>query len=440
MDNDILSRIYNVIPSGSLHMIELLKLTSIKYSADIDSAAMTCGMYPELLLNKGFIETYCKTDEHLFMLIMHELYHLILGHTKLFVRHDEIDNIAFDAVINSMLCKMFPKKCYTSFFTNINSDSDPIGSILRPIGEKTPNNVRPLLEKLYNSDQGTYYDVYKYIAKMFKTNKIDAKDGKPVFLGNHDVNNSVINPTLKELLDGIISKWPKELTITGRDLGGNVEDKIFGEYKKERKEEIKMKRLLKKAGINIGYIYNDRISMSNCLENINTFIPNYKDRSTLTKSYFYNRQLLYKKEEYINTLTKENKSNTIVYLDVSGSVDNDIKKMASLLLIPYKNKEIKLYTFSTVVNETTYKDFKQGKYKTTGGTNIECIFKHFFELNKSKRGKKILILTDGYVGRLKDSYLDMIRKERIEVYVGLFGECKKDIMEEYSKYMEEFNI
>ena len=42
--------------------------------------------------------------EIFFLLILHELYHVILGHTRLFSRVSPIDNIVFDAVINSMLC------------------------------------------------------------------------------------------------------------------------------------------------------------------------------------------------------------------------------------------------------------------------------------------------------------------------------------------------
>ena len=45
----------------------------------------------------SFIDKYCKTDEHLFMLVMHELYHKILGHTTLFGKTTIIENIVFDA-------------------------------------------------------------------------------------------------------------------------------------------------------------------------------------------------------------------------------------------------------------------------------------------------------------------------------------------------------
>jgi len=55
--------------------------------------------------HKGFLDKYCQDDEDLFLLILHELYHVILGHTRLFPRFALIDNIVYDAVINSMLSR-----------------------------------------------------------------------------------------------------------------------------------------------------------------------------------------------------------------------------------------------------------------------------------------------------------------------------------------------
>ena len=74
-------------------------------------------------------------DAHLFMLVMHELYHVILGHTTLFPHATEVRNIVFDAVINAILCSLFPKPEFTSFFTDYNpSDKMPF-ALLRPKGE-----------------------------------------------------------------------------------------------------------------------------------------------------------------------------------------------------------------------------------------------------------------------------------------------------------------
>ena len=35
-----------------------------------------------LLFNRQFVDEHCRTDEHLLMLLMHEMHHLVLGHTS----------------------------------------------------------------------------------------------------------------------------------------------------------------------------------------------------------------------------------------------------------------------------------------------------------------------------------------------------------------------
>ncbi len=88
-EEKIKERLFSVIPTSSLHMMEFLKLMNVRLVDDkeTETAAVTCTSRPELLLNKKFIDEYCKTDEHLFMLVIHELYHIVLGHTQLFKRH-----------------------------------------------------------------------------------------------------------------------------------------------------------------------------------------------------------------------------------------------------------------------------------------------------------------------------------------------------------------
>ena len=66
------------------------------------------------------------------MLVLHELYHIILGHTRLFPRVTQLHNIAFDAIINSMLCHQFKDPVYLEFFQKINSWKRFPARLLRP--------------------------------------------------------------------------------------------------------------------------------------------------------------------------------------------------------------------------------------------------------------------------------------------------------------------
>ena len=441
--NDIATikrRLFSVIPTSSLHMMEFLKLMNVRFASDEEtkSAAVTCTSRPELLLNKAFIDTYCKTDEHLFMLVMHELYHVILGHTHLFKRHTEIDNIAFDAVINAILCRMFPGEEYVSFFNSINSDAVFPGCILRPMGDETPARFLPILKNLYLSNAGTYFEVYECIVVEFKK-MIDKGQLDYVLLGNHsDSSYEENNPLLKKMLDDMISKWPRELVVNGRDQGGILEDRKLQFEKAERRNHNKMIRLLRKAGVIQGAVSKRKTSTQYVKEDALLPIPDYKDRTLLAKSLMYNQPLLYNSSLISPKVTRDSNVQTLVYLDVSGSVVNDINKFASLLLQPYKNKECLLFVFSTVVEPVTYTDFRKGNYKSTGGTSLDCIFNHYFSLPKRKQTKKILILTDGETGEPTNKHLQLIKKNRLEVYCGLFGSYTKDDMSSIVKYFEEF--
>ena len=432
----IKQRLRNVLEVGSLQMFEFIKLMNIRFTDEIDSAAISCSSRPELLLNKEFMEKYCKTDEHLFMLIQHELYHVILGHTKLFTRHTVIDNIAFDAIINAMLCRMHPKKEFVSFFENINPSNSFPGALLRPMGSNCPKELIPLLRILYETNTGTYFDVYQQIAK----NLSNFEGLSFVLIGNHKENSEINNPFIKKIVEKVVEKWPKQFTITGRDLGSESKYEIARLIDPDVVERRKMRKLLLKSGIsNCG---SSLLKAKNQLskEECQTFIPSMKDRLVEAKKEMYD-SLLY--QGYFDTYKVASESNlkTLVYLDVSGSVKEFIGKMLPLLLKPYKRKECELFVFSTEVKEVTYKELLNGKYVTTGGTSINCVFKHYFSLPKKKQTKRILLLTDGYVGEVSSDYVQRINKTNTKVYCGLFGDSiYKDDLKPIAKEIEVFNL
>lgn len=75
---EIISRIYSVVPKNTIWMDELLKISSISFSEKIETACTNLET-KEMILNENFINEYCQSDEHLLMLILHELYHIIMG-------------------------------------------------------------------------------------------------------------------------------------------------------------------------------------------------------------------------------------------------------------------------------------------------------------------------------------------------------------------------
>ena len=448
-ENEILNRLYNVIPVGTLHMQEMLNLMSIKLTRDVkitNSACITCEIRPTLYLNIDFIDEYCKTNEHLFMLVMHELYHKILGHTTLFKKHTLIDNIAFDAIINAMLCKEYPSEEYISFFKNLNSSRKMPECLLRPMADDTPSEVRILFDDLYYKNSGTYYEVFLLLKKEIEN---ALKDKNIILIGNHnglgdlidgkvfstEDNDDLNDKMLGEFIDEIISKWPKPPDILrGRDKGLNLhKERIISE--REMKMQKNLRTLLKKANIITGVNEQYKKSFKETDFMIETFVPNFLDRTFVVKNELLKSVLLFNKNEKLTKPAREDKVKAFVYLDVSGSVYLDLKRIMPVLKKLVKKKEIEMYQFSTKVTETDYDDFVNGNVNTTGGTDVNCIFKHYFEIKKCKRPDKILILTDGYVGKINDDYINDLKKDRVKVYVGLFGGYYFDNLKDVAKLM-----
>jgi len=89
-------------------------------------------------MNPDFVDRWAGTPEKLLMLVMHELHHILLGHTRFFPCVTPVDNLVFDAVINALLCRMFPQEEHVRFFTDFYDDSKFPACLLRP-----PENWSP---------------------------------------------------------------------------------------------------------------------------------------------------------------------------------------------------------------------------------------------------------------------------------------------------------
>ena len=113
---ELTRRLVNCLPAATFEMETFCRLAGIEVSDKIPTAAVECTLRPRLLINPAFINKYCQEDEHLFLLVMHELWHIILAHTRMYPRATLAHNIAFDAIINAGLSRQFPGPEYRGFF------------------------------------------------------------------------------------------------------------------------------------------------------------------------------------------------------------------------------------------------------------------------------------------------------------------------------------
>ena len=125
-------RLLDAFPSGSYATVGLLRVFDIVESRDVATACVECRVAPCIKVNPDFVAKHAKTPEHLLMLVLHEVHHVILGHTRMFEGPGRLMNFVFDVVINGMLCRAFNGEAYTSFFTSYYDEGNFPLCLLRP--------------------------------------------------------------------------------------------------------------------------------------------------------------------------------------------------------------------------------------------------------------------------------------------------------------------
>jgi hypothetical protein len=347
-----------------------------------------CRTTPRLLLNKGFLDEYCRDDGDLFLLILHELYHVILGHTRLFARVSPIDNIVFDAVINSMLCRTVGRTVGTRLFTRINGYDSLTERLLGPppgwpdefkgaLAALPPEEQR-IIDLLYGADESskiTYYDIYELLRKELSGCDVP----NVLLLGSHGPEQSV-DGLLKEAVRRIVEGWPPPpFRISGRDEGRSAEDFWLRPGDKPGSAFRKaFESALRKCGVHAGRgpaVY--RRQLANCQRAVETVLPNARDRRIpALRSFLGHAPLFYRSDLSKRRPRRLRVPIVHLYLDVSGSMTACLPHLSAACREPFKSGELKIFAFSTVVSELKGHDLSKAPMQNTWGTDINAVLEH----------------------------------------------------------------
>jgi len=105
---------------GLYGLMSVCDVVILEDDPDIKTACLTLTASPKIYFNRKFLQKFCHTKNHIFMVLMHELYHKILNHAALFKTTKKEDqgllNIATDAFINSLLYQLYSDEKYATFF------------------------------------------------------------------------------------------------------------------------------------------------------------------------------------------------------------------------------------------------------------------------------------------------------------------------------------
>ena len=422
-EEKIVARILDVIPPDSFEMTTFLSLFLVRFSKKTETACVTCGDSPELLLNRDFIAAHCQTDEHLFMLVMHELYHVILGHTTLFPRSTEVRNLVFDAIINAILCSLFRDSTFTSFFTDYYPADKMPFALLRPPGAGTPPEAEAALNLLYKgSDTVTYHDVYEALLASGCAQEVvmSSVGGKPLLLGSHGEEDEGVSPELADMIRKVTAKWTHpHRPLQGQDAGAEDRKQNFeADADPSVRLHRGIRRLMRLAAIPGKKEMRGRTIRERTGESV-TFLPDWRDRSHEARAMTLGDALAYATTVRLKRPSNRDSRQAFVYFDVSGSVADEVPSVAATLLPHVRRGLCKVYVFSTTVHPASVRDLAERKFDTTGGTDIDCVLEHALYLPPRKRPHAVIVITDGFTGQPNAALAARFRSEGMRLFVGL---------------------
>ncbi|MDX2078825.1 MAG: hypothetical protein SFZ02_20495 [bacterium] len=431
------NRLTRCLPSARFEMETLCRLAGIEISRAVPTAAVECKRRPRLLINPDFVEKHCMRDEHLFLLVMHELWHVLLAHTRMHPRMTPVQNVAFDAIINAGLMAQFYQPEYMGFFDVINpADQFPHCLLRPPVGwpdepvypEGMPDGTKEMVMRLYPKRRGRfsapklpmYEDVLALLLKH--ADKMPMPSNAPMLLGGYE-GETIHDPLIKEMMGQVTQNW--SFVPGGRGTGGlnrrnKFEPSETSEDVRRAFSMVLQKTLSKRPG------QEERIAKQHVpVIGGNGVIPNPRgDRMIHARRALGAPETLWAQPITIRTRMPERPSRAFVYLDVSGSM-NYILGQCMYLLRPYlARKQAELYQFSTVVNPMKFAEIREGQVTGTGGTDINCVFAHLIDV--LPRVDRVLIFTDGMVGTPRTDLVNGMEAYGARLYIVLPNNGKLD--------------
>ena len=425
-------RILDTFPSGSYALSALLRLMDIVECTSVPTAAVECRIQPRLLINPEFVAKHAPSSEKLLMLVMHELHHVLLGHTTLFPRITQVQNFVFDAVINGIVCRMFPTPEHTSFFTDFYDHKAFPDCLLRPppgwpgktgvaggiaaLPTKQGKLVNEVHQALYSSAGATYAEVFDALPKLLMQLAIE---GIPLIGGHQEGEDGGSAdgqlehqaPVLFDIVRSIVEQWPQPPDpIKGRSLADVLNQTTVRSTRSPSNRNLLRTLIRKVAGLK-----GPGAQRRRAIDTMEapTPIPNLGRRAMVLQALGVQPLLHAGVTPWRHTVPSGERVH--VYLDVSGSMDAIKGPLYGAVLDCQALVHPAVHLFSTKVADVSLSELRQGVCKTTGGTAIACVADHM----AANRVRRALVVTDGWVGAPCGQHHRTLSEARLAVaYMG----------------------
>jgi hypothetical protein len=408
--DDLVRRVLDAVPARSYALGALLSLLRVEATDDVPTACVSCERRPVLRVNPRFVNEHCRSDEHLFVLVMHELHHVLLGHTRLFPRSTLAHNLAFDAVVNALLCARFPQQAYTSFFGDLYGAEESPLRLLAPPGRVRvqPERLEALHGALYEGS-ATAHEVFDALVREVGTLELALES----LLGSHagpdaSWGTETADPAVVVAIRRIVEKWPPPRDpIRGRSLADALETTSVtpGE------DVAAVLRATREALL--GAADRGRRQSRRTAGKAPALVPlpDATDRRAGVARELGATPLLYRSAVHHRRGRDEGAAH--VYLDVSASMDPWIEDLYGALSSLRRHLAPGVNLFSTRVETIDLRALREGVRTTTGGTDVRCVLEHAL----AGRARRVLVVTDGYVGQPPQELARALDRAPIELRV-----------------------
>lgn len=419
-DRLLADRVRQCVPLRHPAFGKLLQLLSIEATDAVPTAAVTVGARSRLLINPAFVAERCRTDAHLSMLVMHELYHVLLGHTRMVRRPTLAANWAFDCIVNAQLCRLHPDVEFTSFFSAGAAPEGLWSLIAPPPGwPASPRYASGALgdvhRRLYDDAGATTAELFALLERVVVV--LDA-DGARRLLGSHgeepqDGDPLHADPELLAEVRRIVARWPMVDRRGGTDDGGATTWER-SELRRHRAARRAVRELLRAAAF--GTDGGPWVRHSVETEAF-TPLPHAGDRRAQLQRAMGAQPLWW--QGVLHRDGREPAGQVAVYLDVSGSMAAWLPVLLEALTDSAALVQWPLFGFSTEVHPVTRAELAAGRFRSTGGTHIACVARHLVE----SRTSRAVVITDGDVQEIPSALAERLRRARPRVRVGLLDGC-----------------
>lgn len=453
--------LYGSLPAGTYCFPALLRIVDIIETTDVPTAAVECLPQPRMFVNPDFVTNHANTSGKLTFLLLHELHHVILGHTRLYPRAGRIENLAFDIVINALLARSLPHPRDHALLTDFYNVDELPAALLRPVvgwvapsnqhgvnflhipkipvipwANRAPRRLVKAYKDLYWGDGCTYSELIDALRQLIRGD--DASLAATPLLGDHTSedegassggNLESRSETLFDAVRKVVADWPPPpIPSAGQSWGDLLKSQTHGPVQTPRGQLRRAIEAIARKGTGAVGTHPRHTAV-----HIETAIPRLSRRGIVARAFgqtpFLNPDVIDIKHG------RQTHEPVHVYLDVSGSVNGLIGALFGAIIDAGSAVHPVIHQFSTEVADVTLAELRRGVCRTTGGTSMDCVANHMIR----HKVKRALIVTDGYVGTPGATGDAWMKTARIAVALTPGASLRRDL-EPYTDFWTELTL